>query len=939
MAITSKYTFIADYNNVIQPLSVELEVGECYKTIATDLIKITAISTTASGSITYVKSDSNGITTSTPTSVTGDMFFKLLESSLTGSRTFGIVQTGTSTYTLTSDVTTDTNLSKAVNAAKAAAQKAAADKAKMTSGLPQTSIPPAAAAAAADGPDIERIEDKLAPQMEADRKANIAYSKGVNIPITLTISGGRKFKFQILECSPQESSNGFYNYNVWSSERTFYRELSKCFDNIKAKNPDGHYYHQEPVGRSRWFQITQADFDRLISAKTGIGGWEISQVGSDSDKNNKIGIKLTDGTWAVDAISKPMLGLGGFKESDQMREEGGNKSNTDVNTMTVVHKGVYKVSPSAEQTDDAKMTTMFDFYIEKDYMPMDGSWRCVTCYLVTIRPKTPSGVGQLERTQFPVHLKNFFALQLKPTDKIDADKISTALSKSGKKVELRRRWWLTNTGGLQFILPAFEYRTWAKAHATAPSTEWWKWELLAEATAPPPKVFIPGKWQNNMHLDKLKGIIDDDIDAAAAANTGKEGRNVDVHGTCTFKRSSETDSCTFIMHAPTESNPFAVVVVKLKTPKILPQNPAIMQLEDILLQNISGNKDSKFMESIKMKIDRTTIKIPGQADVIENGAIMTRDANISHLPVTGYIKLYVSMNSADGSKGAVYFPTIDNSAATAAATFAANATAAIHHNPQANSNEYLMELNGVNFRIIKSVPNNTAPASKNFWIIDAICENVAELTRVAGPLKHQDLVYINVIHRIVNRPAADDIMKSINRMRPSISLFTDAHQYSAPTRNVCLGGVISMAFSITANDYKEMRDYLLAKKEPRDNWTLKDAKATIMNSTWARDAVSSDKYPEQIGKGAFIGNPGGMAFDLEGNLLVADSDPGKSCIRIFNRKTARIWDRLETTLRLEIAPCPLNQLAALRLRATLNLIRMTVRLANWSCAIPKITAS
>jgi len=897
--------FITDYNNVLQPLSIDLEVGECYGTSANDLIEITGISVTVS-TIAYVKLTSDGsnpsttTTTTSPSSVTGHDFFKLLEPGLTIDRTFKIVKTGTtSIYTLTSDVTTDTKVGDAVNAAKAAAQKAAADKVKMTASPPPKSIPPAAAsnpatpataAAAADaGPDIERIEDKLYPKMEAERKANIAYSNGVNIPVTLTISDGRKFKFQILECKPEENSNGSYRYNVWSSERTFYRELSKCFDDIKAKNADGHYYHQDPVGRSRWFQITQADFDRLISAKTGIRGWEISQVSGSAGTVDKIRIKLTDGTWAVDAISKPMLGLGGFKESDQKREEGGNKSNTDGNTKTVVHTGTYKVSPSdATSADDAKMTTMFDFYIEKDYMPMDGSWRCVTCYLVTIRPKMP--------TQFPVHLKNFFSANLKPSDKIDADKISAALSKSGKKVELRRRWWLTNTGGLQFILPAFEYRTWVETHATAPQTEWWKWELLAEATAgppvPPPKVFIPGKWQNKVVMSKLTGIIGDNTVAAAAAKTNKEGRNVDVHGTCTFKRSSETDSCTFIMHAPTESNPssFAVVVVKLKTPKILQPKPAIMQLEDLLLLNISGNKDSKFVGSIKMKLDRVATKAPNAPNDVEDGAIMTGGANISILSITGYIKLYVSMNSADGSKDAVYFPTINDRAATAAANAAATATAAIPHNPQVNSNEYVMELNGVNFRIIKSEPNDAAPASKKFWIIDAICEDVTKLTNVVGVLKHQDPVYINVIHRIIKTSAADYIMNSINRMRPSISLFTDAHQYSEPTRNVCLGGVIFMAFSITANDYKEMRDYLLAKKEPRLNWTLKDAKTIITNSTWARDAAAeSEEYNVSAGIGGGpgaadkIGKPGGMAFDLEGNLLVADSV--NHCIHIFNRKT------------------------------------------------------
>ncbi len=82
-----------------------------------------------------------------------------------------------------------------------------------------------------------------------------------------------------------------------------------------------------------------------------------------------------------------------------------------------------------------------------------------------------------------------------------------------------------------------------------------------------------------------------------------------------------------------------------------------------------------------------------------------------------------------------------------------------------------------------------------------------------------------------------------------------------------------------------MRDYLLANKKPRSDWKLKDAKTTITNSTWERDAVSSGEYLENIGDDGVIGKPGGMAFDLEGNLLVADFHTNRSCIRIFDRKT------------------------------------------------------
>jgi len=899
-----KTAFIADYNNALQPLSIELDV-EAYYTTGTGTIQITAIS---GSNITYVTIATDGSKSANVT-VTGDRFFKLLEPvNLTHNRIFEGVQKGTTgtTYTMTSDVKTDSNLSNAVNAAKAAAQKATADTAKMTPGLPQKSIPPAAAAAAAAGPDIERIEDKLYPKMEADRKANIVYSKGVNIPVTLTISDGRKFKFQILECSPQESSNGVYNYNVWSSERTFYRELSKCFDDIKAKNPGGHYYHQDPVGRSRWFQITQADFDRLISAKTGIKGWEINQV-SGSGKNDKNRIKLTDGTWEVDAIPKPMLGLGGFKESDQMREDGGNKSNTDVNAMTVVHTGIYKVSPNdAEETDDAKLTTMFKFYVEKDYAPMDGSWQCVACYLVTIRlmpPTAVAGVKLSERAQFPVHLKNFFSENLKPSDKIDAGKIGASLKAalektSVKKVEPRRRWWLTNTGGLQFILPASEYRTWVRLNAE--NNAWWTWYLPATTTSQISA--IPGKWKNT-NPQLAVGIIKDDktADAAANTNTTKEGRDVDVHGTCTFNRpknsqvggGDELEKCTFIMRAPTTETPFSVVFVKLipptaptPTPTPAPASPTMYLQHWLTLKN-----GTKFLDSIKFEINTKlnffVTKDPEKYKIPEI-AVDHEPYSFSNPPPNGYMKLLVSTNSPNSSVETIFFPTVTPDSATLRliTTSPTDHTTPIPAHTAPGTNEYYhMVLNGdINFRILKTELVKKA-GLKTHWIVDTVCENPVKLKTAAT--QNNGIVAIDIKHRLIPVSGTTGYEELINNVRPSLSAITGPHQYTKPNRNVCLGGAVSMAFSITDNEYRAMRDALIAK--PQGIWELKDAGNSITNSTWKRDAAAeSGEYNVSAGIGGGsgadkIGKPGGMAFDLEGNLLVADS--GNHCIHIFNRKT------------------------------------------------------
>ena len=744
MSTTSE--FIADYNNPIQPLSIELQVGGRYK-IQNGTVTITAISDDSI--ITY--EETNYSSSSRAPNTTGiDTFFKMLEPKLNRVRTFIIGETnfGTSVYTMTSQPTSKDS----VAAAKSAVQRnAAAISQQQRKNLHSTVFnEPDTRDADHDngngkGNVVERTPDTLYSEMEVARTANIAYSKGVNIAVTLTIPGGdRKYKFQILECAYGDSMNGKYHYNVWwASEHAFCRELATAFANIAATNPSGKYYHEEAtVGRHRWFQITRTDFDKLISAKNGIR-WEITQFtpsdgeGDDKEQN----IQLTDhGIWTVDAISKPMFGFGSFKDTDQLREEGGNKSEGKLDSADkkmVIHKGIYKVSPIAT---GGELTTEFDFYIEKDYEPMDGSWRCITCYLVTIRPKPPTPAAE-ERTQFPVHLKNFFSLNLKPTDKIDADKISAALSKSGKKVTPKRRWWLTNTGGLQFILPASEYRTWAVAHAT--EKEEWDWELPDPNVAAP---VIPGKW-TNIDPNMAVSIITNPDFVENAATTGKESRNIDVHGTCNFRYNIAAlnieykDECTFIMHAPPDPNSsFATVLVKL-VKKIRPNPSQTVQYQRV---------------------------------------------NSAHAPVIPMIlKHWLTLNAQ-------------------------------FHTPRTPSN------------------------------------------------------------------------------------FNEPYQYSEPVENVCLGGTTSMAFSISVDDYKKMRDDLLATPKDKKiiNWKL-NGTINITNSTWKMDdAASSGVYDDDvlstgIGCGSrssrssdtlIIGKPGGMAFDLEGNLLVADYAPGKSCIHIVNRK-------------------------------------------------------
>ena len=769
--------FIADYNNPMQPLSIELQVGGRYKTSNGNMVvTINQISTTNS-TITYetkYASLTRSAHTATAATANIDTFFKMLESGLTHVRTFITTQpdigNGVFVFMMTSQPTSNDGLAAAKSAVAQRQQQRAELRKKMPSTVAATEYVTSADADHDNGKGnvVERTPDTLYSDMEVARTTNIAYSKGVNIAVTLTIpraSGDtRKYKFQILECEQADSMNGKYHYNVWASEHAFCKELATEFTNIAATNSSGKYYHEDAkVGRHRWFQITRTDFDKLISAKNGIE-WEITQFtqsheneGGEGGEAASQNIKLTNGIWTVDAISKPMFGFGGFKEGDQLREEGGNKSIT--NDDTVIHRGSYKVSPIASipptvVSDDA-LTTEFDFYIEKDYEPMDGTWRCITCYLVTIRPKPPSADEAntpAERTQFPVHLKNFFSLNLKPTDKIDADKISAALSKSGKKVTPKRRWWLTNTGGLQFILPASEYRTWAKAYSETDEKTEWDWKLPADPADPNVAApVIPGKW-TNINPSMAVSIIKDNNIAAAAATTGKESRNIDVHGTCNFiypradSNGDDKDMCTFIMHAPEPKSSFATVLVK-------------------------------FVEKIK-------------PDIIQTDA---------------------------------YQP--------------------IQNNPN-NDKMILKSLLGIN---------------------------------------------INRKFTLFGKPW---------------SMFDAPYQYSDPVENVCLGDAISMAFSISVDDYKKMRDDLLAN--PKDkflHWEL------ITYSSWKMDdAASSGVYDDDvlftgIGCGSssrssigsdtvIIGKPGGMAFDLEGNLLVADYAPGTSCIHIVNRKNGKFLGRV-----------------------------------------------
>jgi hypothetical protein len=97
-----KAVFIKDYNDPLQPLSIELENDGYYTTAANEIIKITNISPESS-MITYVKL---GKVDATKFDVTGNEFFKLLESGINHDRTFkasrnGII--GGNIYTMTSD--------------------------------------------------------------------------------------------------------------------------------------------------------------------------------------------------------------------------------------------------------------------------------------------------------------------------------------------------------------------------------------------------------------------------------------------------------------------------------------------------------------------------------------------------------------------------------------------------------------------------------------------------------------------------------------------------------------------------------------------------------------------------------------------------------------------------------------------------------------------
>ena len=890
--------FISIYNNELQPLSIELEVGGSYKTANSgDSITITSIS---NNSITY-KPSAGGA----ENSATGHVFFTLLEPGIKITRTFQGSGSG-KIYTMTSDVKTDPDLGTAVAAANAAARGSANAKLTKVPGPAAKSVAPTAATADS-GKDVERKEDTLYGKMELARKANIAYSKGVNIAVTLTIPGqgmgmDKKYKFQILECKPADSLNGKYHYNVWASEHAFNQQLGLVFQTIFEKNKTGkgNYYRQEPgVGIHRWFQITKVDFDRLISAKNitkvtpdknkanGIQGWKITQY-IDNDTKPERFVLVDNGTWVVDDISRPIMG---FKDGDPLREEGGNKSQPDdadataavaANNAIVVNAGIYKVSPTPlaapAVNDDKALTSVFDFYVEKDYVPMDGSWQCVACYLVTIRPKPKSSTDpdQTVRTQFPAHLKDFFSANLKPSNEIDAGKIGASLTaaltkKSVEKVAPRRRWWLTNTGGLQFILPASEYATWVRARAGSTLGDSWQWEL--PATAGTPAVVIPGKWQTT---------ITSPLDVAVNVTAG-EGRDKTVYGECTF--GSET--CSFIMFAPTDAKPFSLVLVKLNPPPPPPSSPPSSPPKsgyslqkrktrmDIIQGSISpvpapspavptspykmslqqwltSKKDSTFVAGIKLKIELVNFFTVKEPDVFPNETIAVGgNANLSKPPVNNCIRFFISStNSVDdgGGNKTVFFPTVTPDPTTDGAIQQAindGKTPMPNHVPVAGGEEYRIVLNGdISFRIVKS-----QLAHEKYWAIDTVCEDADKL-KAAGPkLKTGDIVTIKVWHKLnpnpTATPAIDGYNELITNVRPSPFEITGPHQYSKPYENSCWDGAVSMAFSITSNDYRKMLDNLLSKTKV-NNWELPDAHNIITNSTWTRAKNVSDAEIDKV---------------------------------------------------------------------------------------------
>jgi hypothetical protein len=501
-------------------------------------------------------------------------------------------------------------------------------------------------------------------------------------------------------------------------------------------------------------------------------------------------------------------------------------------------------------------------------------------------------------------LKNFFSANLKPSDKIDAGKIGASLTAalektSVKKVEPRRRWWLTNTGGLQFILPASEYRTWAKLNAETNSSTWWTWNLPA-ATTTSQITAIPGKWKNKNPLLAV-GIIKDDTiaDAAANTNTTKEGRDVDVHGTCTFNRpksqvgggGDELEKCTFIMRAPTTETPFSVVFVKLIPPPTASASTPISGSPTMYLQHwLTLKNGTKFLDSIKFEINThqtffreknpDKYKFPAIAGYFDKRSFYDP-------PSDGYMRLLVSTNAPNSSVETIFFPTVTPDSNTEDAIKNAPKSTMPPHTPTPGTNEYHMVLNGdINFRILKTELVKKA-GSKTHWIVDTVCENPVKLKSAAT--QNNSIVAIDIKHRLIPDSGTAGYEELINNVRPSLSAITGPHQYTKPNRNVCLGGAVSMAFSITDNEYRAMRDALIAK--PQGIWELKDAGNSITNSTWKRDAAAeSGEYNVSAGIGGGsgadkIGKPGGMAFDLEGNLLVADSV--NHCIHIFNRKTGK----------------------------------------------------
>jgi hypothetical protein len=244
-----------------------------------------------------------------------------------------------------------------------------------------------------------------------------------------------------------------------------------------------------------------------------------------------------------------------------------------------------------------------------------------------------------------------------------------------------------------------------------------------------------------------------------------------------------------------------------------------------------------------------TVKVP---DSFPNETIAVGgNVNLSTPPVNNCIRFFISStNSVDdgGGNKTVFFPTVTPDTITDGAIQKAindGKTPMPNHVPLAGGEEYRIVLNGdISFRIVKS-----QLAHEKYWAIDTVCEDANKL-KAAGPkLKNGDNVNIKVWHKLnpnpTATPAIDGYNELITNVRPSPFEITGPHQYSKPSENSCWDGAVSMAFSITSNDYRKMLDNLLSKTKV-NNWELPDAHNIITNSTWTRANVSDAKIDNVI---------------------------------------------------------------------------------------------